>query len=192
MTWAARAAGSAGRSDHTDIRPTMMMLLGLKDDHSLRRARPHRGPDRLGGPATAKKYGAFQQLAAAYKQIDATVGPFGLATLAQSTNALGSNSQNDSTYTTTENQLIELGQRRDALASQMIALLEAAEFKGHAHPAAAATRGAGPAAARRRRSVGRSPVGGARCAGGHPLRMSARSPRVPIVLSDFDARAGRS
>jgi hypothetical protein len=115
-------------SDHTDIRPTMMMLLGLKDDYS------HDGralTEDLNGwaiPAAAKKSGGFRKLAPVYKEINATVGPFGLETLTASTKALESNSTNDGTYTNIENQLITLGNQRDAIAQQMIALLEGAEF----------------------------------------------------------------
>ena len=116
-------------SDHTDIRPTMMMLLGLTDDYS------HDGralTEDLNGwaiPAAAKKNGGFQSLAPAYKQIEATLGPFGLDTLAASTKALESgNSTDDSTYTNLENELSSLGSERDTLASQMNSLLEGAEF----------------------------------------------------------------
>jgi hypothetical protein len=116
-------------SDHTDIRPTMMMLLGLKDDYS------HDGralTEDLSGwaiPSAVKKGGGFATLAPVYKQIEATLGPFGLDTLAASTQALESGSAaDDSTYTTTENELIALGDERDALAQQMIGLLEGAEF----------------------------------------------------------------
>jgi hypothetical protein len=116
-------------SDHTDIRPTMMMLLGLKDDYS------HDGralTEDLSGwaiPSAVKKDGGFATLAPFYKQIEATVGPFGLDTLTASTHALKSGSAvDDSTYTNTENELISLGNERDALAQQMIGMLEGAEF----------------------------------------------------------------
>jgi hypothetical protein len=115
-------------SDHTDIRPTMMMLLGLKDDYA------HDGralTEPLQGwaiPAAAKKNGGFSKLAPIYKQINATVGQFGLDTLAASTKALESNSVNDSTYTTLENKLISLGTQRDTLAAQMSKALEGAVF----------------------------------------------------------------
>jgi len=117
-------------SDHTDIRPTMLMLLGLKDDYG------HDGRaliEDLSGwaiPPAAKKNGGFRSLAPVYKQIDATVGPFDLDTLTASTHALESSSAGDSTYTNTENQLVSLGNQRDALAAQMIQLLEGAEFNG--------------------------------------------------------------
>jgi hypothetical protein len=108
----------------------MMMLLGLKDDYS------HDGralTEDLSGwaiPSAVKKGGGFATLAPVYKQIEAPVGPFGLDTLAASTHALESGSSgDDSTYTTTENELIALGNERDALAQQMIGQIEGAEFK---------------------------------------------------------------
>jgi hypothetical protein len=118
-------------SDHTDIRPTMMMLLGLKDDYG------HDGralTEDLNGwalPHAVTKNGGFRALAPVYKEIEATVGPFGLDTLAASTNGLKSgSSSDDSTYTSLESQLQTLGSQRDALAGQMIVLLEGAEFNG--------------------------------------------------------------
>jgi hypothetical protein len=116
-------------SDHTDIRPTMMTLLGLKDDYG------HDGRvlvEDLTGyakPAAVKKSGKFVALSQIYKQLDACVGQFGLKTLNVSTEALKSgNSSDDSTYTNLEDQLASFGNQRDALAAQMIALLEGAEF----------------------------------------------------------------
>ncbi len=120
-------------SDHTDIRPTMLMLLGLKDDYS------HDGralTEDLTGwaiPAAAKKGGSFIPLAQMYKRINAPVGELGLASLKVSTKALESgNATDDSTYTDLENKLSSITSVRDALASQMIALLEGAEFNGQA------------------------------------------------------------
>ena len=118
-------------SDHTDIRPTMMELLGLKDDYS------HDGrvlfevlKDSALPPAVRKQLSALISLAQAYKQINAPVASFSQTTLAISTTALESNSTNDSTYTQLENQLINMTTVRDAIAAQMIATLEAAEFGG--------------------------------------------------------------
>jgi hypothetical protein len=120
-------------SDHTDIRPTMLMLLGLKDDYS------HDGralTEDLTGwatPAAAKQGGSFIPLAQMYKRINAPVGELGLASLKVSTKALESgNATDDSTYTDLENKLSPITSERDALASQMIALLEGAEFNGQA------------------------------------------------------------
>src|SRR5258708_30850101 len=77
--------------------------------------------------------GGFAKLAVIYKQIDASVGQFALATLAASTQAIESGSApDDSRYVSLENQLISLNSQRNALAAQMIALLEGAEFNGQA------------------------------------------------------------
>jgi hypothetical protein len=120
-------------SDHTDIRPTMLMLLGLKDDYQ------HEGPaltEDLAGwarPAATKKGGSFIPLAQMYKRINAPVGELGLASLTVSTRALKSgNATDDSTYTHLEDKLLSITSERNALASQMIALLEGAEFNGQA------------------------------------------------------------
>jgi hypothetical protein len=118
-------------SDHTDIRPMMMVLLGLKDDYS------HDGRVLLEDlnswavpPSLQMNSGLVIQLAQVYKQIDACVGQLGLKTLAVSTRALESNDPGDSTYKKLENQLNAINNQRNALAAQMIALLEAAEFNG--------------------------------------------------------------
>jgi hypothetical protein len=118
-------------SDHTDIRPTILTLAGLKDDYS------HDGrvlvEDLTGWaqPSAVKKSSSFVALSQIYKQLDACVGQFGLKTLSISTTALESgSSSDDSTYTQLENQLTSFGSQRDALASQMISLLEGAEFSG--------------------------------------------------------------
>ncbi len=114
-------------SDHTDIRPTMLLLLGLKDDYA------HDGRalvEDLSGwavPASARG-GAFVPLAQALKSIDAPVGPFGLASLDASTRAVRSADTNDATYSSIEGSLVALGTTRDGLAAQISALLEGAEF----------------------------------------------------------------
>jgi hypothetical protein len=118
-------------SDHTDIRPTILTLVGLKDDYS------HDGrvlvEDLQGSvlPSALQKSGDnFTALAQMYKQIDACVGQLGLASLKASTEALESNTPHDNTYNNLENHLIRISSKRDALAAKMIALLEGAEFNG--------------------------------------------------------------
>jgi hypothetical protein len=119
-------------SDETDIRPTIMALTGLHDDYV---------PDGrvlvediAGGalPQSLRQHtGTVVQLGEVYKQLDASVGQFGMDTLRISTAALESgNSTDDSTYTTLENQLSSFGTQRDSLASQIITMLENAEFNG--------------------------------------------------------------
>jgi hypothetical protein len=113
-------------SDHTDIRPTILSLLGLSDDYShdgrvlAEVLRSNSLPSGIGSNPLA-----FTLLARAYKQLNAPVGQFGRATLAVSTKALAGD---DRTYTRLENRLTSLGAQRDALAAQIIQKLEAAEF----------------------------------------------------------------
>jgi arylsulfatase A-like enzyme len=125
-----RGVDSKTWSDHTDIRPTLMVLLGLRDDYS------HDGralTEEFAGWArpSATRKGSFTKVARIYKQLDAAVGQFGLATLSASTRAIESgNASEDGTYTELENKLAALTNDRNALATQMINLLEGAEFGG--------------------------------------------------------------
>ena len=71
----------------------------------------------------------LRELGEVYKQINAPVGELGLSTLKQSTKALEGN---DATYTQIENRLIALTNKRNAIATQMISMLNAAAFGGKA------------------------------------------------------------
>ena len=126
-------------SDHTDDRPTMLTLLGLKDDYQ------HEGralTEKFTGwarPAAVKKGGTYLALAQILKQIDAPLGPLGVATVHASTVAMESGDVNsDATYTSIEGQLAAFGAQRDALVAQILPLLEAAEFDGTPIPEATA------------------------------------------------------
>src|SRR3989449_2769859 len=117
-------------SDHTDVRPTILTLLGLKDDYI------HDGrviSEALTGwarPLALKKSASFTALAQVYKEVNAPFGAFAMATLRASTKALASNDAGDATYNSIEGRIKSLTARRDALAAQMIRLLNGAEFKG--------------------------------------------------------------
>jgi hypothetical protein len=118
-------------SDHTDIRPTLMVLLGLKDDYGHDGRALTEAFTGWARPAATRKSDGYVKVAQMYKQIDAAVGQFGLATLQASTRAIESGSaSDDSVYTDLENQLAALIGERNALAAQMIGLLEGAEFDG--------------------------------------------------------------
>jgi hypothetical protein len=126
-------------SDHTDVRPTVLTLVGLTDDY------PHEGralTERFSGwaqPSAVKQSANFVALAQILKQINAPVGPLGLASLHASTLAMESGSAgDDSTYTSVENQLASFTAQRDALVAQIVPLLEAAEFNGTLIPDATA------------------------------------------------------
>jgi hypothetical protein len=117
-------------SDHTDMRPTILELAGLKDDYV------HDGrviSEILQGnavPQALKKSASFVSLAQMYKQLNAPFGAFAMATLRSSSKALASNDANDSTYNSIEGQIQFLTTQRDALVAQMIGLLNGAEFNG--------------------------------------------------------------
>lgn len=117
-------------SDHTDVRPTILELVGLKDDYV------HDGrviSEILQGyaqPPAVKKSTSFIALAQMYKQLNAPFGEFGMAILRASTKALASNDAGDATYSSIEGQIQSLTAQRDALAAQMNALLDGAEFNG--------------------------------------------------------------
>jgi hypothetical protein len=117
-------------SDHTDIRPTMLALTGLKDDY------PSDGrvlAEEFFGwalPVGIRDSGAqFTELARAYKQINAPNADLARASLVISTRALASGSPgDDSAYINLENDLSAITTQRDAIASQMADLLRNAEF----------------------------------------------------------------
>ena len=75
--------------------------------------------------------GLLLRLGRLYTQIEAPVGPFGLATLKASTRALASQSAGDAAYARTERQLRQLGAERDAIGALMRSALLGAAFAGH-------------------------------------------------------------
>lgn len=126
-----RRLGETGAvwSDHTDIRPTMLTLLGLKDDYPTDGRVLTEFLDRGALPGTLRhETAAYQELAAAYKQLDAGVGKFAAATLVLSNKGVASSSIGDAVYSADEAQLTALGAARDALATQIQHLLRGAAF----------------------------------------------------------------
>jgi len=115
-------------ADHTDVRPTMLGLVGLKDRYV------HDGRVLIGQlhawavPQTLRAHReTLRRLGEVYKQLNAPFGAFGMHTLAASTMAIESGSSaDDSNYTSLELQIAELTSQRDALASQIRAALNAA------------------------------------------------------------------
>ncbi len=121
-----RNDGATGRvwSDHTDVRPTILALTGLQDDYATQGRVLFEVLHEDALPVSLRQHrGTLQDLAEVYKQLNAIVGQFGLATLMVSTRALEGD---DATYTSLEKQLQALGSRRDLVAGQMSALLNAA------------------------------------------------------------------
>jgi len=114
-------------TDHTDIRPTMLNLVGLSDDYA------HDGRvlfEAFAGNAANGSLRAHQDvlsaLAAAYKDINAPLGALGIGTLKGiSTTALKSD---DATYAVLTAQIKAITATRNGIAGQMIAMLEDAAF----------------------------------------------------------------
>jgi hypothetical protein len=134
-TWAGivgpgiKRLGATGRiwSDHADLRPTILLLTGLKDDY-VAQGRPlwELVQDRF-LPAGLRGSASLLQLARAYKQINAPVGALGLAVVRLSTAGIEGD---DATYAATERTITELTTERDQIAAQAIALIDAAAFGG--------------------------------------------------------------
>jgi hypothetical protein len=117
-------------SDHTDIRPTMLRLVGLTDDytHDGRVLFEALTPDAAGGSLRAHR-DMLSALAAAYKAINAPLGQLGFKTLTGiSTAALNGD---DGTYASLTAQIKAITAKRNDIASQMIAMLEDAAFANH-------------------------------------------------------------
>ena len=118
-------------SDHVDIRPTILALLGLQDDyiHDGRVLFEALNPSAL-PPSLSAHSATLLQLARVYKQINAPFGPLSLNSLTVSTAALVSHSDDDKVYASLEGTIGRWHARRDAIAQQMRALLEGAAFYG--------------------------------------------------------------
>ena len=119
-------------SDHTDVQPTMLRLLGLESSY------PSDGrvlvEDLLpwAVPASLTQHrGTLMRLAAAYKQLNAPFGQFGMDTLTAATSAMQTGSAaNDSAYTAFDQALAALTAERDTLAGTIRDALSAAAFDG--------------------------------------------------------------
>jgi hypothetical protein len=112
--------------DETDIRPTEMYLLGLKDDYE------HDGrviTHILSNPNSALSGPGVAALGACYKQLNSSVGQFANFTLQADTKAIEGTSPADVIYHHTDRALAALDKARDAIALRIKAQLEAAAFK---------------------------------------------------------------
>jgi hypothetical protein len=113
--------------EETDLRPTLLRLVGLQDDYA------HDGT--VITQALADVPSALADVSAvadAYRQVNSSVGPFATDTLIADSRAMASGSASDDTlFAETESALLDLANRRDALAADMKAVLAAAT-DGHA------------------------------------------------------------
>jgi hypothetical protein len=120
-------------TDHTDVRPTMMYLLGLKDDyqHDGRVILEMLDHNALSDSLHAHSH-TLLELGEVYKQINAPFGSLAKSTLTVSTYAIQSNSEGDEIYRNLERRIASWTAQRDVLAAQMKELLAAAQFSSSA------------------------------------------------------------
>jgi hypothetical protein len=112
-------------SDHTDLRPTMIALAGLKDDYA------HDGrvlieflEDRV-LPRSLRRSENFLELAQVYKQLNAPLGSVGLGSLHFANRSILSDDTAYGKFLTT---IAGITSQRDAVAAEIKPLLDAAAF----------------------------------------------------------------
>jgi hypothetical protein len=117
-------------TDHTDLRPTMLTLLGLKDDYQTDGRAVTQILNENAVPVSLRvHHPSLQKLGSTYKQLMASFGEFSMNTLTASTNALGSGTTaDDSKYNLIESQIQALTDQRNALAAQIRTGLNDAQF----------------------------------------------------------------
>ena len=114
-------------TDHSDVRPTLLSLAGLKDDYVhdgrvvFEILQNHLMPD-----AIRDQEDTLHRLAVAFKNINAPVGPLGLSSLKIATAGITSP---DARYARVSESLQKLTAARDEIAAAMIKILEDAAFK---------------------------------------------------------------
>ncbi|HEY5373493.1 MAG TPA: hypothetical protein VIK01_07385, partial [Polyangiaceae bacterium] len=115
-------------TDHTDVRPTMLALLGLHDSYQAdgRVVTQALKPSALTTTLSTNQ-SAIEALGDSYKQINAPFGAFATSALAASTVALKAD---DATYAALEASIAALVVRRDALVASIRAALDGAAFGG--------------------------------------------------------------
>jgi hypothetical protein len=115
-------------TDHTDARPTLLTLLGLHDDYTDNgRAIAQILTEQALPWSLRRSRQSYDDLSAAYKQLDAPFGQFAMATLSADTSAIESHSSGDSTYTGMDAQLQACESARSSLVDEIQAVLQGAE-----------------------------------------------------------------
>lgn len=117
-------------SDHTDVRPTMLALLGLHDTYLEDGRVLTDALETRAVPQGLRAHRAtLDALGAIYKQITAPFGSFGHDTLVASTRAVSSGSAtDDSRYSSVESRIQSLTALRDQVAAQMRTALNTGAF----------------------------------------------------------------
>ena len=116
-------------TDHTDIRPTIMLLTGLADDYAHDGRVIFEALNNSVLPLGVQAHlPTLTKMAQVYEQINSPTGKLALRTLTgMSTHALAGNT---ATYTALETKIQNITQRRNAVGQQINAMLEGAAFNG--------------------------------------------------------------
>jgi hypothetical protein len=114
-------------TDHVNVRPTMMTLLGLKDDYRHDGRVLTEALDKHAIPQTLYEHkNTTTELGSVYEQLNAPFGQFGMDTLVASTRAV--TSSDESVYESVETSIEDLTTQRDALALKIETALDDAAF----------------------------------------------------------------
>jgi hypothetical protein len=117
-------------SDHTDVRPTMLALLGLKDSYVHDGRVLSEWIDRTTLPSGIRKRPEnFVELAEAYKQLNAPLGELGRASLSYANRSVVNV---DGVYGRYLAKVSDITRQRDSLAGSIKTVLDAAAFGNRA------------------------------------------------------------
>ncbi len=114
-------------TDHTNVRPTILSLLGLKDDYIDDGRVLVEGLNFAGTPS-ALRSNDVKNLMKAYEQVNASFGDFSKYTLQASTK--GIESSDETKYNSIESSISDLTTQRNALVANIRAALNDAAFNG--------------------------------------------------------------
>ncbi len=118
---------SAVWTDHTDVRPTMLAALGLKDDYADDGDVTAQFLTSAALPAEIQSHTqSYQDLQGALKQLNAPFGQFGHDAEVVSTTAVATT--RDSVYAAYDQQLDNCATQRDAVAGEIQSILNSAAF----------------------------------------------------------------
>jgi hypothetical protein len=115
-------------TDHANVRPTMLAVLGLKDDYVHDGRVLTEALTAKSVPAALAQSPGASNLARLYERLNASFGQFAIDTLAVSTKAL--ESSDDAKYASLEDSLTKLSARRDSVAGKIKTALGRASFGG--------------------------------------------------------------
>jgi arylsulfatase A-like enzyme len=113
-------------SDHADVRPTMLALLGLKDSYVHDGRVVAEWMDRTALPSGIRQHrDNFVELASVYKQLNAPLGQLGRASLVYANRSV---TDVDKVYTRYLAKISDITDERNSLAGDIRTVLDAAEF----------------------------------------------------------------